>query len=174
MFIYLSIYLFYYHKTCSRHQSISNLWNNCLYMYMCVGVCVRFIKASALYNISNLYLLTFYFIFLLNRYVSALSEYTGKANLQSAVSSGWPDSLHLIKKCISIFYAYWKVSVTGHLIAVLNLIIFILIIKPKTPDSLILQIIISLQVGAVFKHLTLYRACCEIWPHIFCSNSIKY
>ena len=131
-------------------------------MYMCVGVCVRFIKASALYNISNLYLLTFYFIFLLNRYVSALSKYTGKANLQSAVSSGWPASLHLIKKCISIFYAYWKVSVTGHLIAVLNLIIFILIIKPKTLDSLILQIIISLQVGAVFKHLTLYRACCEI------------
>nr|POE59834.1 methionine--trna ligase, chloroplastic/mitochondrial [Quercus suber] len=42
-------------------------------------------------------------------YVSALSEYTGQADLQSAVSSGWPASLHLIKKCISIFYAYWKV-----------------------------------------------------------------
>ncbi|KAK7844990.1 methionine--trna ligase [Quercus suber] len=28
------------------------------------------------------------------RYVSALSEYTGQANLQSAVSSGWPASLH--------------------------------------------------------------------------------
>nr|POE59838.1 methionine--trna ligase, chloroplastic/mitochondrial [Quercus suber] len=27
-------------------------------------------------------------------YVSALSEYTGQANLQSAVSSGWPASLH--------------------------------------------------------------------------------
>ncbi|KAK7825210.1 methionine--trna ligase [Quercus suber] len=55
-------------------------------------------------------------------YVSALSEYTGQADLQSAVSSGWPASLHLIKKCISIFYAYWKVRVSSHLIAVLNLL----------------------------------------------------
>ena len=66
-------------------------------IYVCVCVRVRFMKASALYNISNLYLLTFYFIFLLNRYVSALSEDAGQANLQSAVSSGWPASLHLIK-----------------------------------------------------------------------------
>ena len=164
----LFTYLFIYFITTKLVVDISQFptYETTVCIYMCVGVCVRFIKASALYNISNLYLLTFYFIFLLNRYVSALSKYTGKANLQSAVSSGWPASLHLIKKCISIFYAYWKVSVTGHLIAILNLIIFILIIKPniscKTPDSLILQIIISLQVGAVFKHLTLYRACCEI------------
>ena len=68
-----------------------------IYMCVCVCVCVRFIKAYALYNISNLYLLTFYFIFLLNRYVSALSEEAEQANLQSAVSSGWPASLHLIK-----------------------------------------------------------------------------
>ncbi|XP_050262944.1 methionine--tRNA ligase, chloroplastic/mitochondrial-like isoform X2 [Quercus robur] len=33
-------------------------------------------------------------------YVSALSEEAGQANLQSAVSSGWPASLHLIGKQI--------------------------------------------------------------------------
>ena len=96
MFI-LSIYLFI---TTKRVVDISQFptyeTTVCIYIYICV--CVIFMKASALYNISNLYLLTFYFIFLLNRYVSALSEEAGQANLQSAVSSGWSASLHLIGK----------------------------------------------------------------------------
>ncbi|KAL4621178.1 methionine--tRNA ligase, chloroplastic/mitochondrial [Castanea sativa] len=41
-------------------------------------------------------------------YVSALSEVTEQPNLQSAVSSGWPASLHLIGKDILRFHAvYW-------------------------------------------------------------------
>ena len=116
-----------------------------VYICVCVCVCVRFMKASALYNISNLYLLTFYFIFLLNRYVSALSEYTGQANLQSAVSSGWPASLHynMYKHLLCLLES----SCNWPLNSCTKSIIFILIVKPniscKTPDSLILQIIIS-------------------------------
>uniref|UniRef100_A0A2N9JBV8 methionine--tRNA ligase n=1 Tax=Fagus sylvatica TaxID=28930 RepID=A0A2N9JBV8_FAGSY len=42
------------------------------------------------------------------RYVSALSEGAEQPNLQSAVSSGWPASLHLIGKDILRFHAvYW-------------------------------------------------------------------
>ncbi|XP_059457967.1 methionine--tRNA ligase, chloroplastic/mitochondrial isoform X2 [Corylus avellana] len=41
-------------------------------------------------------------------YISALSQDKGQSNLQSAVSSGWPASLHLIGKDILRFHAvYW-------------------------------------------------------------------
>ena len=78
-------------------------------------------KASALYIIRDVYLLTsidflFYF-FLLNRYVSALSEVAEQPNLQSAVSSGWPASLHLIGKvwhllCIYDFFFLLRKYIT--------------------------------------------------------------
>lgn len=58
-------------------------------------------------------------MFLISRYITALTEDTDNPNLQTAVGLGWPASLHLIGK-VSDFIAFNRIFHLAVIITILS------------------------------------------------------